>query len=158
MVEGKAATRPKPRRPKRPTPKPKTVRPKPGGPKIDPAQVFLVAKPGRKGKGDGEGGEYWEIQVEGRRVGEIFVNVIDEPPLGVHASMQIYLLKNRVGGGIGRVAYRKAADASVHPVIHLHMRKSNDASRLAALAAGFEDVTPHDVTQLVLRRSRQGDA
>ncbi|BCA58139.1 hypothetical protein HMP06_0908 [Sphingomonas sp. HMP6] len=114
-----------------------------------------MTRPGRKSKGDGPQGEYWEIQLDGVRAGEVFVNVIDEPPIGRHASLQIYLLRTVQGRGIGRIGYRLAADASQHPTIFLHMRKSNPASRIAAEAAGFVDVSPPDIRQLILRRSRE---
>jgi|UniRef100_UPI00356ACCD8 hypothetical protein len=91
---------------------------------------------------------------EGARAGEVFVNVIDEPPLGRHASLQIFLNQDQQGKGIGRVAYRKAAEESLHDPLFLHMRKSNLASRLAAEAAGFVDASPRGITQLILRRDR----
>jgi hypothetical protein len=143
------------RKPARPTPKPKVVRPPKGGPKIDPEKVELIQKSGPIGKGDGPGGEYWDVVVEGSRAGEVFVNVIDQPPLGAHASMQIFLNQTDQGKGIGRVAYRKAADASRHDPLYLHMRKSNLASRLAAEAAGFKDAALPSVAQLILKRTRE---
>lgn len=142
------------RKPTRPTPKPKVVKPPKGGPKIEPDKVELIQKPGHKDKGGGPGGEYWDIMIEGARAGEVFVNVIDEPPLGRHASLQIFLNQDQQGKGIGRVAYRKAADASLHDPIYLHMRKSNLASKLAAEAAGFVDASPKGITQLILRRAK----
>jgi RimJ/RimL family protein N-acetyltransferase len=114
----------------------------------------LLQKPGIKDKGGGPGGEYWAVMVDGARAGEVFVNVIDEAPLGVHASLQIYLNEAAQGKGIGRVAYRKAADASLHGELYLHMRKSNLASRLAAEAAGFVDVALPGIVQLILKRAR----
>lgn len=145
---------PKRRKPARPTPKPKAVKPPKGGPKIEPDKVKLIPKPGHKDKGDGPGGEYWEVTVEGERAGEVFVNLIDEAPLGPHASLQIFLNQNQQGKGVGRVAYRKAADASQHDPLYLHMRKSNLASKLAAEAAGFVDASPKGITQLILKRER----
>jgi len=116
--------------------------------------VKLVQKPGRKNKGNGPGGEYWEVAVDGKRAGEVFINVIDELPVGKHASLQIFLNQVDQGRGIGRIAYRMAAESSRHGIIHLHMRKANVASRLAAEAAGFVDVSPPGFTQLILRRER----
>jgi hypothetical protein len=142
------------RKPVRPTPKPKVKQPLKGGPKIEPGKVELVQKPGPKGKGDGPGGEYWEVVVGGVRAGEVFVNVIDEPPIGIHASMQIFLNQGDQGKGIGRAAYRKAADASLHDPLYLHMRKSNLASKLAAESAGFQEATLPGVSQLLLKRSK----
>lgn len=145
---------PRRRRPTRPTPKPKIAKPPKGGPKIDPAKVELVQRPGPKSKGDGPDGEYWDVMVEGQRAGEVFVNVIDEQPLGRHASMQIFLNQADQGKGIGRAAYRKAAESSQHDPLYLHMRKSNLASKLAAEAAGFVDASPTGITQLILKRER----
>lgn len=142
------------RKPARATPKPKVTKPAKGGPKIEPEKVTLLPKTGRKGKGEGPGGEYWDVIVEGKRAGEVFVNVIDEAPLGRHASLQIFLNKDRQGEGVGRVAYRLAADASRHDPLYLHMRKSNLASRLAAEAAGFVDASPDGITQLILKRGK----
>lgn len=142
------------RNPKRPTPKPKVVKPPKGGPKINPGKVELVQKPGSKDKGGGPDGEYWDVMVDGVRAGEVFVNVIDEPPLGTHASMQIFLNQMDQGKGIGRAAYRKAADASRHDPLYLHMRKSNLASKLAAEAAGFKDTALPGVAQLILKRTK----
>lgn len=93
------------RKPARPTPKPKIAKPPKGGPKIDPSKVELVQRSGPKGKGDSTAGEYWDVMVDGTRAGEVFVNVIDEPPLGKHASMQIFLNVPDQGKGIGRAAY-----------------------------------------------------
>ncbi|GGB72702.1 GNAT family N-acetyltransferase [Blastomonas aquatica] len=142
------------RRPARPTSKPKVIVPPKGGPKIDAARITLIAKRARKGKGDGNEGEYWEIQCDGKRAGEVFVNLIDEHPVGVHASLQIFLNAKAQGQGIGRVAYRLAADASRHDPIYLHMRKSNDASRIAAEHAGFFDVSQPEIIQRIMKRHR----
>lgn len=142
------------RKPTRPTPKPKVVKPPKGGLKINPAKVELVQKPGPKDKGDRPGGEYWDVIVDGVRTGEVFVNVIDEPPLGTHASMQIFLNQRDQGKGIGRAAYNKAADASRHNLIYLHMRKSNLASKLAAEAAGFKELAIPGIAQLILKRTK----
>lgn len=143
------------RRDVRPTKKPKVVVPPKGGPKVEEDRVRLVHGHGGKGKGDGPGGEYWQVQLDGKRAGAIFVNLIDEPPLGLHASMQIFLNVKDQGKGIGRIAYRLAADASRHDIVYLHMRKSNVASRIAAEVAGFRDVSPEDAVQLILRRERE---
>lgn len=145
------------RKPTRPTPKPKVAKPPKGGPKIDPSTVELVQRAGPKDKGDGPSGEYWDVMVDGVRAGEVFVNVIDEPPLGKHASMQIFLNSPDQGKGVGRVAYLKAAKASAHDPLYLHMRKSNHASRLAAEAAGFRDAALPGVAQLILKRAKGSD-
>jgi hypothetical protein len=144
------------RKPTRPTPKPKAPAAPRNRERVAEVDVALVARAGRKGKGDGPGGEYWDVTVKGKRAGEVFVNVIDEPPLGRHASLQIFLNKPDQGRRTGRVAYRMAAEASAHDLIHLHMRKANVASRIAAEAAGFRDVSPPGFTQLILARRRGG--
>lgn len=98
---------------------------------------------GTKERGGGPEGEYWHVEVGGRRAGVVFVNVIDEEPFGRHASIQIFLNRASQARHVGRVAYRKACEASRHPVVYAHMRKSNVGSRRAAEAAGFVvDETP----------------
>ena len=139
--------------PKRPTPKPKVA---PSPPQRDPvteADIHLVPIKGAADRGGGPGGEAWRIDVNGKRAGVIFINQIDEPPVGRHASIQIYLNKPSQGRHIGRVAYRKAAEASEYDVIYAHMRKSNVASRRAAEEAGFlEDDCPGHPQLLMVRR------
>ena len=110
------------------------------------------------GKGAGPGGQKWRIDYQGKRAGEVFVNVIDDEQLGRHASIQIFLNLKSQGLGIGRIAYRKACELSQHAVIYAHMRKSNLASRKAAEAAGFKDATPTGAIQLVLRWERAQDS
>ena len=156
MSDAKPPARKPRRKPTRPTPKPKIPTAPRNRPKVAEEDVALVPKPGRKGKGDGPEGEYWEVTVAGKRAGEVFVNVIDEPPVGRHASLQIFLNKPDQARGIGRIAYRMAADASAHILIYLHMRKSNVASRIAAEAAGFVDASPTGYTQLILKRRKGG--
>lgn len=161
---------------KRPTPKPRattmrarsttrsaplraTPKPKPKAPvSRDPVaaeHVVLVRGKGTKDRGGGPGGEYWRVDVDGHRAGVVFINLIDEPPLGRHASIQIFLNEKSQGRRIGRTAYRKACEASQHPVIYAHMRKSNTASRRAAEEAGFAAAeTPGDAQlTMVWRRA-----
>ncbi|RUR71102.1 N-acetyltransferase [Variovorax guangxiensis] len=152
MSTKKPAARPAKRRPIRPTPKPRTVKPQAHSEKVDAQDVHIVSVPGTRGKGDGPGGEKWRIDVNDLRAGEVFINLIDEPPVGPHASIQIYLNVKSQGRGIGSVAYRKACEASQHHVIYAHMRKSNTASRRAAENAGFVDVSPPGFIQLILVR------
>jgi len=142
------------RQPARETPKPRPVKVRPDLPKVRPDEVMLVPVPGTPGKGRGVGGEKWRIDVAGVRAGEVYINVIDEPPLGLHASLQIYLNIKSQGRGIGRVGYAKACQISQHVTIYAHMRRSNTASRHAAQAAGFVDATPPGFTQLILRWQR----
>jgi RimJ/RimL family protein N-acetyltransferase len=117
--------------------------------------IDLVRTRGTKARGGGQGGEAWRIDAEGKRAGVIFINMIDEVPIGLHASIQIYLNAASQGRHIGRIAYRKACDASAHDVIYAHMRKSNTASRRAAEEAGFVEATPKGDPQLIMVRRRQ---
>ncbi|HEX3651876.1 MAG TPA: GNAT family N-acetyltransferase [Rhizomicrobium sp.] len=141
------------RTPIRPTPKPKVVKIE-GREPVPAEQIELIPIKGTEGKGGGPGGERWNIQAAGARAGVVYINVIDEAPIGRHASLQIYLNEASQGRRIGRIAYRKAAEASQHNEIYAHMRKSNIASRRAAEEAGFKDVTPPSVSQLILKWSR----
>lgn len=141
-------------RPKHPTPKPKAVQPRTKPEAVRPDQVNLVRTKGTPGRGGGSGGEAWRIDVEAKRAGIVFINLIDEPPVGPHASIQIYLNVPNQGRHIGRVAYRIACEASSYDMIYAHMRKSNVASRRAAEEAGFqEDERPgHPQLLMVWRR------
>lgn len=121
---------------------------------MEPESVSLKAGKGSAGRGSGPGGEYWSVMVDGKRAGAIFINVIDESPLGRHASVQIFLNAASQGRGIGRVAYQLASEASAHPVVYAHMRKSNHASRKAAEAAGFVEEQLPGERQLTLVRKR----
>jgi len=142
---------PKRRRPARETPKPRPVKPRMTEARVSASEVYLVSVAGTPGKGQGLGGEKWRIEVGGVRAGEVYINVIDEPPIGHHASLQIYLNIKSQGRGIGRVGYAKACQLSAHEIIYAHMRRSNIASRRAAEAAGFVDATPSGFKQLILR-------
>ncbi|WP_210162884.1 GNAT family N-acetyltransferase [Pleomorphomonas oryzae] len=120
--------------------------PKPNNPStkhglISAQDIHLVPTKGTKGRGGGPDGEAWRIEYEGRRAGQVFINLIDQPPIGKHASIQIYLNKASQGHGIGRIGYARACAASRYDVIYAHMRKSNMASIRAAMAAGFADET-----------------
>ncbi|WP_313281130.1 GNAT family N-acetyltransferase [Delftia tsuruhatensis] len=123
----------------------KTVRPK-----FLANAVYLVRTRGTPTRGGGLGGESWRIEVGGKRVGTVFINLIDEKPLGRHASLQIYLNQKSQGFGIGRIAYRLACEASDYSTIYAHMRKSNIASRRAAEEAGFVEATPASYQQLIM--------
>ena len=76
--------------------------------------------------------------------------MIDEEPFGKHASIQIFLNKQAQGKGIGRIAYRMACEESEHDELYAHMRKSNEASKRAALAAAFEIVEDERINQFVM--------
>lgn len=143
----KKATFNKRRRPTRPTPKPKAVK-RPAVIKlVGSDSVTLVPTKGTMKRGGGPGGQAWRIEVGGKRAGIVFINFIDEPPLGPHASIQIFLNAASQGRQIGRAGYRKACEASQYDEIYAHMRKSNVASARAAAAAGFVDATPKGAIQ-----------
>jgi hypothetical protein len=146
------------RRPASPTPKPPpVVAHSPLGP-IEPGQVQLVPSRGTPKRGGGPGGEAWVIEAGGERAGTVFINQIEEPLLGKHASLQIFLNRESQGRQIGRLAYRAACEASQYDVIYAHMRKSNIASRRAAEEAGFADVTPAGHSQLIMKHVRKEGA
>ncbi len=143
------------RKPKRETPKPKAVKPKPPSERVAPTEVTVERAKGTRSKGGGDGGEAWHICHSGEKVGDVYINLIDEPPLGPHASIQIYLNRRNQGLGIGRVGYRLASEASRYDTIYAHMRKANVASRRAAEEAGYVDASPSGFTQLIMRWDRK---
>jgi len=140
------------RRRVRPTPKPKEVRP--STEKVEPESVRLVRGRGTAARGGGAGGAYWHIYVGEQRAGFVFINVIDLAPFGAHASINIQVNRAWQGRGIGSIAYRSACSSSEHDVVLAHMRKSNVASRRAALRAGFAEVEGDAGSQLTMCWSR----
>lgn len=116
--------------------------------------VKLVRTTGTKTRGGGKGGEAWIIKVGEERAGTVFINLIEDDQRGKHASLQIFLNRTNQGRQIGRVAYQTACLASQYDEIYAHMRKSNTASKKAALYAEFTDVSTSRDTQLVMRWSR----
>jgi hypothetical protein len=138
MAISKPAAGRKPRRPvRRRTPPPPTSVRSGIRPPVDPDQVRLERGNGSTGRGGGPGGGYWHIYVGDTRAGNIFINVIEAVPLGTHASIQIHVNQSWQGRGVGRVAYRLAAQASDHDTVYAHIGKSNFASRTAAEHAGY---------------------
>ncbi|WP_051440618.1 GNAT family N-acetyltransferase [Ensifer aridi] len=119
---------------------------------------MLVRTRGTKGRGGGPDGEAWRIELDGKRCGTVFINLIDAPPLGLHASLQIYLNLSIQGRRIGRVAYAKAVQASRYNVIYAHMQKANIASARAAEEAGFVDATSPEERQKVMVWRRHTEA
>lgn len=120
---------------------------------VDPVpedMVELVRTTGTRNRGGGIGGEAWVIRVGEKRAGIVFINIIEDSQRGRHASLQIFLNRASQGRHIGRVAYRAACLASQYSEIYAHMRKSNTASRKAAIYAGFQDATTTDDAQLVM--------
>lgn len=137
------------RRPLRPTPKPRSVNTTDRAP-VPEAEVVLVPTRGTPGRGAGPGGEAWRIDAAGARAGVVFINCIDEPPVGKHASIQIYLNAPSQGRRIGRAGYRKACAASRYSTIYAHMQHKNVASIRAAKEAGFVDATPSGHSQVIM--------
>lgn len=122
--------------------------------KIDPEHVSLGKIKGGPGKGGGPGGEAWKIYAHKKMAGKAWINHIDEPPVGPHASLSVFLNKQSQGQGIGRIAFSKACQQSRYNTIYGHIAKSNTASRRAAAAAGFIDVTPPGYRQVLVRWDR----
>jgi RimJ/RimL family protein N-acetyltransferase len=143
------------RKPTRETPKPKTPKKTSSLPRVTDRDVELIRTKGTPERGGGTGGEAWRIMVQSKRAGIVFINFIDEPPIGPHASIQIFLNVASQGRHIGRFGYLLACRQSRYDQIYAHMRKSNVASRRAAEAAGFTDVTPPRHPQLIMRWQRQ---
>lgn len=86
----------------------------------------------------------------GKRAGSIFINLIDDPHLGPHASIQIHLNRASQGKGVGRIAYKRACEESQYALIYAHMSKKNIASRRAAEAAGFLEISCEGESQLLM--------
>lgn len=100
------------------------------------AVVSLLEGKGSRTRGFGPGGRYWHVLADVKRIGCVFINVAPSKS-GNRPSLQIFLSAHSRGKGYGREAYRLACEASGFPEIYIEMRKSNLASRRAALAAGF---------------------
>lgn len=160
MAPGKPTSGRQPRRAtttrRRSTPPPPTSVRSGSRPPADPDEVRLEKGTGSAGRGNGPGGGFWHIYLGTTRAGAVYINVIDELPLGTHASIQIKVNQNCQGRGIGRIAYRLASVASEHNTVYAHMRKSNLASRKAAEYAGY--VVDEDVStpQLIMVWKRPG--
>lgn len=119
-----------------------------------PDQISLIKGKGSKDSGGGKGGFYWAIAYDEKRVGKVFINLVETESLGKHPSIQIYLNKASQGKHIGRWAYQKACLASTYDIIYAHISKKNKASYKAALAAGFVSIELPQITQLVMQWER----
>ncbi len=119
-------------------------------------ELELVPTKGTKGRGGGSDGEAWRIEWNGKRAGQVFINLIEQPLIGKHASIQIHLNLASQGRGIGSLCYQWACERSQYGVIYAHMQKSNIASARAAEKAGFVDETSTQERQklMVWRRRR----
>lgn len=156
--KAKPKRKPKPRRRARTSRASQQAAPKRRKPPVSASEIRLVPGHGSAGHGAEAGGHYWHVFVGDKRVGNIFINVINEGILGRHASVQIHLNQDQRGRGIGRVAYRLACELSSHDAVYAHMRKSNTASRRAAEAAGFVALDDGGIQlSMVWRRPRPAD-
>jgi hypothetical protein len=131
--KAKTATRRRPQRKSSAPPPEPHIKREP----VDPKEVQLVKGKGTPESGGGPGGSYWHIETGNKRVGNIFINIIECELYGEHPSVQIHLNKDQRGKQIGRIAYRLACIESGYDRVYAHMRKSNVASRRAAEEAGF---------------------
>ena len=102
--------------------------------KVNHKDIVLVRGRGSKNTGGGSGGFFWHIYYKDKKVGKVFINynVDKQEPY-----IQIFVNKNYQGKGIGRIAYKKACEASGYDRIFAEIRKSNIPSIKAAEAAGF---------------------
>ena len=105
-----------------------------------PEDVALNLGKGSKGRGAEKGGFFWKVFFKESIAGKVFINLINEPPIGLHPSIQVFLNKSSQGKGIGRIVFAQACLASTYDIVYAHMRKSNIASSKAAQAAGFKEV------------------
>lgn len=134
----------------RKTPKPPAVVAKSRLGRVTPEHLEFVRTAGSSERGGGPGGEAWSIFAEGKRAGSVYINMVEDPIRGRHASFHVFLNRPSQGRQIGREAYRFCCSESQHDVIYAHMRKSNVASRKAAEHAGFVDASAQGDTQLVM--------
>jgi RimJ/RimL family protein N-acetyltransferase len=132
----------------RPTPKPRPR--KVSGDPFHAAQVSLRLGRGSPQRGGSPGGRYWHIEADGVRAGYVFINIIEDPRLGSHPSIQIQLNTDMRSRAIGREAYRLASEASGYEMVYAHMRKSNVASMRAAIHAGYSEVSGDSSGQLTM--------
>lgn len=112
--------------------------------------INLQRGKGNSQKGGGIGGYYWHIFVGVTRVGKVFINLYTDRILGQHAAIQLFINKSMRGRHIGQCVYRIACEQSNYDVVYAHMRKSNVASKKAALKAGFEYYLEEGTKQLTL--------
>lgn len=117
--------------------------------KIPPERLRLEPGSGKNLK-DRVRGKYWHIYMDNVRVGKIYIDFLDNPTLGNHPSIDIFINKQYQGLGIGRHAYYLACKQSGLPEVYMHTRKSNIASIKAAIEAGFKEVVHPEFRQVVM--------
>lgn len=126
-----------------------------GEKKATEEEIELQTGKGTKETGGGPGGYYWKILYNNIMAGKVYINFIDEPPLGKHASLQIYLNKHSQGKGIGRIAYARACELSPYDDVYAYMSKKNKASFKAASAAGFVQLLSCATRQIIMHWNRK---
>ena len=119
------------------------------------SEVELTPGKGTKNSGGGLGGQYWNIFYNEKGAGKVFINLINQPPLGEHPSLQIFLNKTSQGKHIGRIAYEKACELSKYDTIYAYMSKKNLPSIKAAAAAGFIQVFADTTRQMLMQWTRK---
>ena len=105
--------------------------------KFESHEIELKKGKGSANTGGAKGGYFWHIFAQGNRTGKVFINLINEEPIGIHPSIQLYLNKKYQGRHIGRHAYHQACTQSHYDQVYAHIRKSNIPSIRAAEKAGF---------------------
>lgn len=113
-----------------------------------PSSIELIE--GKAKKGNKLYDFYWHIYSNNVRAGRVYINYTNDPILGNHASIQIFLNKKSQGKGIGSIGYNEACKKSGLNTIYAHMRKNNISSKKAAIAAGFVEVKNPKFIQLVM--------
>lgn len=126
-----------------------------GGDYYEYDDVTLQEGKGSQATRNSKEGKYWHIFADGKKAGKIFINLINTKPFGEHASIQLFLNQAMQCKHIGRYAYQKACEVSPFNEIYAYMRKSNIASKKAAIAAGFVIVANQFSRQLTLLWSRK---
>lgn len=97
---------------------------------------------------------FWKVFFRDTSAGKVSINLMDESPLGKHASIQIFLNKGAQGKHIGRIAYAKACNLSHYDVVYASMRRNNIASFKSAQAAGFREMKNKQHMQRVMKWMR----
>jgi hypothetical protein len=117
--------------------------------------VTLIQGKGSKTTGGGPGGFFWWVYFKDKKAGKVYINKVNEAPIGEHASIQIFLNKSSQGKHIGRFAYQKACESSDYQDVYAHIAKKNIASERAASAAGFEVMNHLKTPQLLMHWSKK---
>jgi RimJ/RimL family protein N-acetyltransferase len=124
--------------------------------KVEPQNVRLVVGKGSPAKGGGAGGHYWHIYTGEKRVGNVFINIVEDAILGKHASIQIHVNQQERSRGIGSVAYQLAAEQSGYNDVYAVIAKKNVASQKAARNAGFKELEDVEFPQILMVWNRHG--